>query len=231
MKKGNNISQRSSLQTTTNTSPSPSDNHHSHNISPYPHQEQEQHYYNQDENENNKQLRDTSSFSNTQSHHVRFYPNVYKKLIPSRSNYKESEQRNMWSTLKEIQYASKRNILEFSYDSWNWRKATEEVDMYYNTSTGKYIHPAVHEFKLRQKQYLQQQQYNRYHANSHNSQVVHQQEKQEQSQQQSHHHHQVVVDDDEHEQVEEKQQQQQQENQQHDDEAAADNDRKAEASS
>jgi DNA segregation ATPase FtsK/SpoIIIE-like protein len=231
LKKGNNISPRSSLLTTASPSLG---NHHSHNISPYPHQEQEQHYYNnQDENENKQQHKTTSSsFSNSsQSHHVRFYPNVYKKLIPSRSNYKESEQRNMWSTLKEIQYASKRNILEFSYDSWNWRKATEEVDMYYNTSTGKYIHPAVHEFKLRQKQYLQQQQYNRYHANSHNSQVVHQQEKQEQSQQQSHHHHQVVVDDDEHEQVEEKQQQQQQENQQHDDEAAADNDRKAEASS
>ena len=140
----------------------------------------------------------------------------------------------MWSTLKEIQYASKRNILEFSYDSWNWRKATEEVDMYYNTSTGKYIHPAVHEFKLRQKQYLQQQQYNRYHTNSHNQVGVHQQEKQDQEQAQhqeeSHHHHQVV-DDDEQEQVEQEQQQQQ-ENQQHDDEAAADDDdRKAEASS
>jgi len=86
---------------------------------------------------------------------VRFYPNVYKKIIPHRLQYTPEERQQMWCSLEEIRVASKRNILEFSYDKWKWRTATEEMEMYYNSKTGRHdIHPAVNLYRIRQQEYL-----------------------------------------------------------------------------
>jgi len=101
------------------------------------------------------QEEDETSPSPYQQHSVRFHPNVYKKIIPNRSNYTDNERRNMWSSLEEIRIASKRNILEFSYDQWKWRNATEEQFMYYNSKTGRHdIHPAINAFRIRQQEYI-----------------------------------------------------------------------------
>ena len=75
---------------------------------------------------------------------VRFYPNVYKKMIPSRQSYSREDKHTLWTSPEDIARSSQRNIVEFSYDQWNWRTATEEAAMYYNTRTGRHdIHPAL----------------------------------------------------------------------------------------
>jgi len=119
---------------------------------------------------------------------VRFYPNVYKKIIPHRLQYTPEERQQMWCSLEEIRVASKRNILEFSYDKWKWRTATEEIDMYYNSKTGRHdIHPAVNLYRIRQQEYLllqrKEQQRQRHEQHEH-ALHIQQQQQQPQPQQQ-----------------------------------------------
>jgi len=139
---------------------------------------------------------DSNSNSNTtntivsphqfQGHYsVRFYPNVYKKIIPNRRQYTPDERQQMWCSLEEIRVASKRNILEFSYDQWKWRTATEEIDMYYNSKTGRHdIHPAVNLYRIRQREYLllqrKEQQRQRHEQHEHALHIQQQQQQQQQ---------------------------------------------------
>ena len=63
----------------------------------------------------------------------------------------------MWSSRTEISMAARRNQMEYSYDGWNYRKATEEEDMYVHPITGVYIHP-VHLARMKDNKHGGQQQ-------------------------------------------------------------------------
>ena len=90
---------------------------------------------------------------------VRFDPNVYKKMIPSRQSYSREDKHTLWTSPEDIARSSQRNIVEFSYDQWNWRQATEEAAMYYNTRTGRHdIHPALAHALYHKKQQQQHKQ-------------------------------------------------------------------------
>merc|ERR1712086_439303 len=101
---------------------------------------------------------------------IRFHPNVVSttKYIPSRHSYTQYEKRTMWNSIKEISINAKRNSIEYKYDGWNFREATEESDMKIDPRTGRYVHP-VHLYLLRvweqqQQQEQQKQQQQQVHA-------------------------------------------------------------------
>lgn len=95
-----------------------------------------------------------------QQRRVEFFPKVLVVAIPSRHLYPKSIHRACWTPMDELTRQAKRNTLEYQYDGWDWRTATEEHEMYIHKQTGEHIHP-VHvvqweEQQLRREKHLLQ---------------------------------------------------------------------------
>jgi hypothetical protein len=72
---------------------------------------------------------------------VSFEKTVSVRTIPKRNAYSSRIQKDLWATPNEVHQSTNRNILEFSADRWDWKRVTEEEDMFYNYQTQEYIHP------------------------------------------------------------------------------------------
>ena len=59
--------------------------------------------------------------------------------------------------MDELTKQARRNTLEYQYDGWDWRSATEEHEMYIHKQTGEHIHP-VHIVAWEEQQQQKHQQ-------------------------------------------------------------------------
>lgn len=72
--------------------------------------------------------------------HIRFHNKVKVLRIPSHELYPDDMKINIWSTQKEILENARRNTIEFSFDNWDWRGATEDEAMQL-APNGQRVHP------------------------------------------------------------------------------------------
>lgn len=81
---------------------------------------------------------------------IRFKDTVLVKEIPSHRDYDWETRQSIWMGSEEIASNAKRNRLEFMADSFNWRNAAEEKDMY--KWEGELLHPATYWLKYQEEQ-------------------------------------------------------------------------------
>ncbi|CAB9511407.1 expressed unknown protein [Seminavis robusta] len=103
----------------------------------------------------------------SQNKKIHFQPIVAVVAIPSHREYSSNTKKTLWGSMKEIKTNAVRNTAEFIHDRCNWRKATEEQDMYRDSRNGVLIHPVhvqryyaalqAHEEKKKQKEQEQQE--------------------------------------------------------------------------
>jgi len=84
--------------------------------------------------------RSSSKLTTPYKNRIRFYNKVSVVRIPSRDQYPESIRKSIWGSMKEISENARRNSIEFAAEGWDWRRATEDHDMYV-APNGERIHP------------------------------------------------------------------------------------------
>ena len=81
------------------------------------------------------------SSSSSQSSRIKFMEEVAGVPIPMRSEYSSRVRGRIWSNRFEISENAQRNAVEFAAEGWDWRRATEDDQMYTCAVSGERIHP------------------------------------------------------------------------------------------
>ena len=77
----------------------------------------------------------------TQGSTVHFDDVVSVVKIPSRYQYSDRIKKSIWSGKRELMEMAERNIIEFEYEDYDWRKAVLDDDMYVDSVNGELVHP------------------------------------------------------------------------------------------
>jgi hypothetical protein len=91
----------------------------------------------------------TSSFSSSHNssnddnldRRVQFNETVNVLSIPSRHQFSNRIKKVYWSSKEEICENVERNVLEFTYEDWDYNNVVLEDEMYIDTATGELVHP------------------------------------------------------------------------------------------
>mmetsp|Transcript_47582 Transcript_47582/g.115919 ORF Transcript_47582/g.115919 Transcript_47582/m.115919 type:complete len:291 (+) Transcript_47582:219-1091(+) len=91
-----------------------------------------------------------------QSRRIRFHDTVMVMSIPSRHQYSNRIKCVLWSGRDELNEMSRRNVVEFQAEGWNWRTVVEDEDMYIDVQTGQKLHPChIQQYHCDQQQHHQ----------------------------------------------------------------------------
>ena len=73
---------------------------------------------------------------------IQFNSVVQVKPIPSHVDYSDRVRKHLWATKNEIRLNQQRNMREFAFEGWNSAFVLEEDDMFFDTRSSQFIHPA-----------------------------------------------------------------------------------------
>jgi hypothetical protein len=73
---------------------------------------------------------------------IQFNSVVQVKPIPSHVDYSDRVRKHLWSNRHEIRQAQQRNMREFAFEGWNYSTVLEEDDMFFDTRSLEFVHPA-----------------------------------------------------------------------------------------
>lgn len=82
-----------------------------------------------------------SSMTSNRPNRIQFVEEVSVVPIPMRNEYSERVRERIWSNRYEINENAQRNAVEFAAEGWDWRRATEDDQMYTCAISGERIHP------------------------------------------------------------------------------------------
>ena len=75
--------------------------------------------------------------SNRRKRMVRFNSDVMSKPIASQKKYSNRIKSRLWNTEEEIENNAYRNLMEYTYEGWEWENAVEDA-MYIDANRGQW---------------------------------------------------------------------------------------------